>query len=948
MKIILLLVCAAMSMNASEMTIVRDGRPEAVIVLRKKPTASAQMAAFELNHHIEMVTGTRLPVRTEEGIPGKIRIELGGDAEPSAHEYSSVQFRKDRIQIRGSDTADFHKVDYGNSATFPKGSYGTLFAVYDFLERFCGVRWYGLTDDATAFVPRRTLTLECRDFLHIPKTDAFRSIYNSGGRAQTLRVLSYTPRDEALMKYRWRCAAFFGQTNHNLYRIYFTYWDRAKKPAYAALFRGRKPEYFAQGYAGKMMPLDGFLRREYPDDPDCPPGICFSSPGPVEFFAEQAVDQWNGKPMPGLPSGGAYLKRLPGRPFFSSVQHLDTQGPCYCAACAKRAAENGQNHLMWQWIADIANAAGAKQPGLGISTLAYQRTLAYPEHVKLPENLCVQLCLGIHAWWNPEFYRIQHDEIYRKWMENKGGRVMTCWLYLFGPGWDSKTRYRHKFFPGVYPRHAGRIVREMVRDGIRGAFLECEWSRNMLEVYLAARLFYDSEQDVDALLDEHFRLFYGRSGDDMKAFFTELENIYWNWRNCPASMFGNNGVASRLRAHSLGTGMLSAANNWSVGTAGRMKRLSSLIDAAEAKADTPLIRKRISWIRKGFWDQALEGYRDHQKRMKLERMPEKSIVIARCPDADGNPDAVDWTLGTSAGDAHTLEDGTVLPNTFRLKLAADSRYLYFDFLEERNQTQPRLWKNFFEIFLSADGAMPVTQIAFAPSTKTPLCYRTEMVNDVTHTGTFSPPLKFLSTAEEGKWRWRMALPLSVIGPESHRRFRMNFRRFREDCKLVWNKFFASAPDCVGNMGYVSIRGGSPTAVKLGFHEGRIRGEIASWHLSRGTIRFSSVPDAADVVMKAKDALISAEKIPVVQGETVRIRWRAEGDRLPRCGLQFFKGSGPGSGVLRGKTGRKKGDLRESLFSVPEGATACRCVFSADGPLAFRLSDVTVSTGENMQ
>ena len=56
MKIILLLVCAAMSMNASEMTIVRDGRPEAVIVLRKKPSASAQMAAFELNHPIELVT----------------------------------------------------------------------------------------------------------------------------------------------------------------------------------------------------------------------------------------------------------------------------------------------------------------------------------------------------------------------------------------------------------------------------------------------------------------------------------------------------------------------------------------------------------------------------------------------------------------------------------------------------------------------------------------------------------------------------------------------------------------------------------------------------------------------------------------------------------------------------------------------------------------------------
>ena len=118
-------------------------------------------------------------------------------------------------------------------------------------------------------------------------------------------------------------------------------------------------------------------------------------------------------------SNGAYQKRTPGKPFFSSVQHQDTQGPCHCDACSAKRAKLGENNLMWQWIADIANAVAKQNPEIGISTLAYQRSLAYPDKVKLPENLCVQMCLGIHAWWNPEFYKIQHDEIYKKWMKNK-------------------------------------------------------------------------------------------------------------------------------------------------------------------------------------------------------------------------------------------------------------------------------------------------------------------------------------------------------------------------------------------------------------------------------------------------------------------------------------------------------------------------------------------------
>ena len=941
----LLFLLLAVNVAAAEMVLVKEGVPQAEIVLESTPSASAQLGAFELNYHIKMITGTELPLKYGKGSAGKIHIELGGDNKPAGKEYSSVKFTKNGIRISGSDSPEFHKVNYKNRESFPKLPYkGTLFAVYDFLEKYCGIRWYGLTDDATVFTPRKTLAVQVKDHYHSSPTDAFRGNHNSGGRPKMLNVVKYTPRDQDLMLLRWRNTSFFGQTNHNVYRIYFTHWGKAKKPAYAALFQDRREHYFAQGYKGRMAPSDGFVRREYPNDADLPPGVCFSEPGVVDFFANQAVEQWHGKPMVGLPSNGRYLKRLEGKPFFSSVQHQDTQGPCHCKKCIE-AAKKGQNHIMWQWIADIANAAAKKQPGIGISTLAYQRSLAYPENVQLPDNLCVQMCLGIHAWWNPEFYKIQHDEIYKKWMTNKGGKVMSCWIYLFSPSWDSKTRYKHKFFPGVYPRHAGQIIKEMTQDGMRGYFIECEWYCSMLEAYVVNKIFYDPSLDPDQVIDEYFTLFYGKAAPEMKAFFTELEEIYWNWKNYPASMFGKNGVAQRLRAHSLGTGMLDANNNWSVGTEERMKRLSGLLDAAEKKASgDALTLKRISWIRKGFWNQAVEGRQDYVRRLKVNTMPEKNITINRVPNANGDPAAIDWSKQVSAGDCHTLEDGTSIPGAFTLKIAADEEYLYFDFVENKEQQEPVLWKNFFEIFMSGSDKNRITQIGFAPTTLKPLTYQTTMVNDVLHTRSTPIPLKFNRIETEKQWHWQMAMPLKTLGSKDLRRFQMNFRRFTPEYKLVWNKFFASAAECANRMGYVAIKGGSSSEQKeLGFREGRIKREIGNWFLNFGTISFTPVKNVAEVKMKAKDLLICSDQISVVSGDKITFRWKMEGTDLPRCNIQLFSGSKQ-IGLKSVKALSKGNGMYEFTYLIPDNTTSCRLVFGSAKAITFHLTAPTVVIG----
>ena len=126
---------------AGEITLIQDGRPNAEIVLGEKPTVSAQLAAFELNHHFRLITGIELPVSAKATAAPGVKIHLGTAYTPSRIEYSEVEVTADRIRIFGFDAPQYGKVDYQKPKTYGNGSRGTLFAAYDFLEQFCDVHW---------------------------------------------------------------------------------------------------------------------------------------------------------------------------------------------------------------------------------------------------------------------------------------------------------------------------------------------------------------------------------------------------------------------------------------------------------------------------------------------------------------------------------------------------------------------------------------------------------------------------------------------------------------------------------------------------------------------------------------------------------------------------------------------------------------------------------------
>ena len=76
----LLSISTSASSEAAEITLVRDGKPNAAIIRASAPTPSAKLAALELQYHIEKITGAILPIKTDQEKVQGIRIMVGESA----------------------------------------------------------------------------------------------------------------------------------------------------------------------------------------------------------------------------------------------------------------------------------------------------------------------------------------------------------------------------------------------------------------------------------------------------------------------------------------------------------------------------------------------------------------------------------------------------------------------------------------------------------------------------------------------------------------------------------------------------------------------------------------------------------------------------------------------------------------------------------------------------
>ncbi|MBQ7175981.1 MAG: DUF4838 domain-containing protein, partial [Victivallales bacterium] len=478
--------------------LVEKGVPKAELVIGEKPTRTAQFAALEMQHCIRLMSGATLPiVASPSGAAGltEIHIGLDGDKYDFIGEEYLISVKDGKILLVGNDNPDYGKVEYDKEETFPPMQYyyrATLFAVYDFLEKACGLRFYTFGDQGIAFKPSDSISVTPFELRRKPEMDAFRAPHFEGeGMKQVSK------RDHTLLLHRWRNVYCYGYVNHNIYSIYYRYWKPSTSKKFQDLFIESHPEWFAQREKDRVSSR---LTKNTYKGQYVPSQLCYSAEGPIKYFAEEANKVYNGEEVRGARFGD--IKRLPKADFYYPIQPDDNQAVCECPGC-KKLMENDRLAYHFNWINRLVAESRKVNPDIKWATLAYGVARKRPVNLEIAPDVSIQICMAMHAWWHPLVYKRQHGD-YKDWVEHEGKRrMLTSWLYFLNPEMMA-TRQNYKPFPTLYPRHAGEYVTEFLNDGIRGAFAEISIKSNELEAYIMSRLIYDKSVDYNTIIDEYF------------------------------------------------------------------------------------------------------------------------------------------------------------------------------------------------------------------------------------------------------------------------------------------------------------------------------------------------------------------------------------------------------------------------------------------------------------
>ncbi len=369
------------------------------------------------------------------------------------------------------------------------GLNGTLYAVYDFLERACGVRWYAPTD--LGLVAPKQPTLDVAEFerRHKPAMQ-YRWITPTAlympGPPDALSA-----REVQLWKLRMRIGGRYFWVCHS-----FGHWPQQ--------FLAEHPEWFAQGY-------------EHPSQP------CYTNPGALDQITREA-EAWfdrEGNPASWDP-----------RDVFGIVPSDDANW-CQCDACkalrddpepGNQQFNNRQaSRYVWGCVNEVARRVQASHPDEWIGALAYWEYAYWPEGFDLEPNVWVQTCLHTRNWWSPSM-EANDRRVLSEWRENRPGKPLYVWLYYNFPALNAQSE-DFGYFPGF---NGHQVVEQMAlyrEKDVTGIFMEhsSEFGQSFLmdqvEFYVSLKLADDPTLDGKALIDEFFRLYYGAAAKPMQALY---------------------------------------------------------------------------------------------------------------------------------------------------------------------------------------------------------------------------------------------------------------------------------------------------------------------------------------------------------------------------------------------------------------------------------------------
>jgi len=463
--------------------IVRDHKARAAIVLTEDGLEQLRSACAEMQGRVQEATGAALeivPTRPKD----RVGIHVGRSAYVDALKFDLDGLDDDGFVIRFPDA--------GNIVILGPTPHGTEFGVYDFLERYVGVRWLMPGRNGTDVPKQATIQIPTNPLRDEP---AFFSRLFSGLRGGAHVTWARRNRMHGRAKF-----------HHNLIRLF--------PPE---TYTKSHPEFFPLRGGERFLPPTNSTHRWQP---------CFTAPGIVEEGIRNIVEYFNANP-----DAPSY-----------SLGVNDSSGHCECENC--RAADPGRKNFIgrdhlsdryFTWTNQVVEGVLKTHPDKFFGCLAYSEIADPPDRVKIHERIIPYMTYDRMKWMHPDV-RAKGEEATRAW--RRQCPVLGWYDYIYG------TPY---CLPRVWFHHMGDYYRFGHKNGVRALYAEAY--ANFGEgpkLYVSLKLQWNPFRDVDELLGEWYERCVGADAARyLKEYYAHWED-FWTRRILDSPWFSERGQYLRF------------------------------------------------------------------------------------------------------------------------------------------------------------------------------------------------------------------------------------------------------------------------------------------------------------------------------------------------------------------------------------------------------------------
>lgn len=665
--------CTAIKEQPENVALARNGKPLADIVIAENADKAARFAAQELQYHLKQITGGDFLIVTDASPRSGFEIRVGeskrtalGKKDFRLQEYV-VDVEPGFIELLGYDKNDNGKftcsiMEKGVSGSGWPSMYeaqGTMYAVYDFLENQCGVKWLDSTDYGTDIPKNPNLTVPVGK----KRTEPFMS-YRGGtidwsyepllwkrgseGEKRYNRAAYGNPKNmqtqKLLFLLRRRAGGDFAPANHSFYNFYERFLLKDHKN-----FESYKPQYFAKGYTGE------------------PPQLCYSNPETLEQVVKDIRNYFDNGGYKKTYRGIGRTGYIWGENYFC-LEPMDNSSFCRCPDCMReyepgRTKDHSSQSTHWfRFVNKVAEEIKKSHPQKKITTLAYAEHEGLPTGFKLEDNVVVYFCISANRM---PYLKLLPSQLNRmaEWRKAYPDQPLAMWLYNTFPKEIADNGNFH-CFPGFFAHETERQYRIFKDLNIRAGVFHCGFFGET-DNYQHLKYMMDPTPGADAVLDGYFASF-GKAGKPLREYYDIVEKRYCDPGNYPE-----------------GTGHQTVRLAWGVlGNAETMKRLGELMDKAEKAAETDTEKARVNLWKLGVYDYMKEGYDSYVRRSSA---PVPLWNAWKVAPADGNPDKIEWEK-IKPYEAQMFVRGSDIPSKVKasMKMAHDGSYFYLELVEFAN------------------------------------------------------------------------------------------------------------------------------------------------------------------------------------------------------------------------------------------------------------------------